>query len=168
MQKRCSWDQIFIWLTCKIGLALLCSAHWNHTLSCTPFCSQQGLQQTHLSRTTPFEWLYQSPFSFFFRLILSRIIQHILACLHTAHRKTGKVEKSLLPANSLLWAKYFENNNDLALCTSSISSSSSLGGDIRDCRPFELLVDKRSAKIPPCCFSQLVPGAISGFKMVSG
>ena len=111
---------------------------------------------------------YISLLSLFFRLILSRIIQHILACLHTAHRKTGKVEKSLLPANSLLWAKYFENNNDLALCTSSISSSSSLGGDIRDCRPFELLVDKRSAKIPPCCFSQLVPGAISGFKMVSG
>ena len=79
-----------------------------------------------------------------------------------------KIEKSLLPADSLQWVLYFDNNIGLVLCTSSISSSSSLGGDIRNCRSFELLVDKLSAKIPPCCFSELAPRAISGFKMVGG
>ena len=53
-----------------------------------------------------------------------------------------RLEKSLLPADSRLWALYFENNIGPARCTSSISSSFSMGRDIQNCRPFELLVHK--------------------------
>ena len=83
-----------------------------------------------------------------------------LYCLHTARRKTRKVTQ-VLPTDSLItltllvahlqyrrlscWAEIFE-----------------IVGF------FELLVDDLSAKIPPCCFLQLVPRAISGFKMVGG
>ena len=65
------------------------------------------------------------------KLIFLRIIQNILACLHTARRKTRKVTTSR-------WLSLLGP----ARCTSSISPSSSLGRHIQNCRPFELLVDK--------------------------
>ena len=53
-----------------------------------------------------------------------------------------RLQNSLLPADSrsLLWTLHFENNIGPPRCTS-VSSPSSLGRDIQNCRPFELLVD---------------------------
>lgn len=75
MQKRGSRDQLFIWFTCEIALAVLCSVGY----------IKLRLLENHPTHSGLF-----------------------------AHRLYKDSKKSLLPADTLLWVLYFDNNIDLA------------------------------------------------------
>jgi len=113
MQKRGSWDQLFIWITCKICVQRGCKARSKMAAS-----NDKSEVDNCLSAS-------------------------ICLCICNLIFQTQQQRAMTLQLNLIATISSFQNYS---------------------CLSFQLI----SVRIPPCCFSDLFPRAISAFKMVGG